>query len=256
MQPAAVDAASNPSFYLQPAEVALLVDTYRPEHIARFGGVALWDAARSEDTPVNGMPYANAIKDILTAGSSSNNPALSPAPPSTTAASISSTVAFSTRTAARSTMMTQTFAHTLHTSSTHISTLSAVSSPRACPATASSSTAPSSRASSSATSSSTAAATGPSPPLQHPTCPSTSVPCGVPGIIICVGVNQFGLCDINYCAIPQALAAGTACTDGQIGYPPGYPVAAALDQKDKRDVDHVSSPAVLQLKDRNILSGF
>jgi hypothetical protein len=42
------------------------------------------------------------------------------------------------------------------------------------------------------------------------------VPCPNPGAVVCVGSSQFGLCNINNCAVPQQLAEGTHCTDGEI----------------------------------------
>lgn len=48
------------------------------------------------------------------------------------------------------------------------------------------------------------------------TCDSGSVSCSTPGDIICIGASQFGLCNINYCAVPEALAAGTTCSSGVI----------------------------------------
>ncbi|KXT03419.1 hypothetical protein AC578_1578 [Pseudocercospora eumusae] len=43
------------------------------------------------------------------------------------------------------------------------------------------------------------------------TCTGGSVACDTPGSIICIGAGQFGLCDINNCAVPQALAGDTRC---------------------------------------------
>lgn len=48
------------------------------------------------------------------------------------------------------------------------------------------------------------------------TCESTSVSCTSPGNIVCIGTTQFGMCDINMCAIPQPVAAGTTCSSGVI----------------------------------------
>lgn len=47
-------------------------------------------------------------------------------------------------------------------------------------------------------------------------CGDSKVSCSIPGDVICIGTAQFGLCNIDYCAIPQALAAGTTCSDGSI----------------------------------------
>ena len=46
-------------------------------------------------------------------------------------------------------------------------------------------------------------------------CSNGAVPCSTPGQIVCMGA-QFGLCDITNCAVPQALASGTQCTDNKI----------------------------------------
>lgn len=45
---------------------------------------------------------------------------------------------------------------------------------------------------------------------------SDCTPCTSDGAVVCIGTSSFGLCDRG-CAVPQALAAGMACTDGTIG---------------------------------------
>lgn len=45
--------------------------------------------------------------------------------------------------------------------------------------------------------------------------PLACIPCSVEGAIECVGDDAFGLCD-HSCVIPQALAAGTFCSNGAI----------------------------------------
>lgn len=47
-------------------------------------------------------------------------------------------------------------------------------------------------------------------------CADGKVACSSPGQVICVGSDQFGICNIDYCAIPQPLAAGTECSNGVI----------------------------------------
>ncbi|QIX02274.1 hypothetical protein AMS68_007791 [Peltaster fructicola] len=54
------------------------------------------------------------------------------------------------------------------------------------------------------------------PSSGNSTCASGSVSCPQPGSIICVSSSQFGLCDINNCAIVQAVALGTTCSGGVI----------------------------------------
>ncbi|KAJ4373702.1 hypothetical protein N0V86_007845 [Didymella sp. IMI 355093] len=51
-----------------------------------------------------------------------------------------------------------------------------------------------------------------------PSTPSTEncTPCTNDGAVVCIGTSSFGLCNRG-CAVPQALAAGMACTDGTIG---------------------------------------
>ncbi|KAI9654780.1 MAG: hypothetical protein M1821_005774 [Bathelium mastoideum] len=46
-------------------------------------------------------------------------------------------------------------------------------------------------------------------------CPSGSQSCSTPGQVVCSG-SQFGLCNINNCAVLQDLAAGTQCTDNKV----------------------------------------
>jgi len=47
-------------------------------------------------------------------------------------------------------------------------------------------------------------------------CANGAVSCSTPGSVVCIGSSQFGLCDTNSCAVPQALAAGTQCSGGTI----------------------------------------
>ena len=47
-------------------------------------------------------------------------------------------------------------------------------------------------------------------------CSNGSQSCTVPGAVVCIGTTQFGLCDTNMCAVPQALADGTVCSGGVI----------------------------------------
>ncbi|KAF2179853.1 lytic polysaccharide monooxygenase [Zopfia rhizophila CBS 207.26] len=49
-----------------------------------------------------------------------------------------------------------------------------------------------------------------------PSTPSASgVPCTNDGAVVCIGNNQFGICDRGF-AVPQALAAGMSCSNGSI----------------------------------------
>ena len=56
---------------------------------------------------------------------------------------------------------------------------------------------------------------------------SACTSCDQPGSITCINATHFGICDINYCAIPQPVAAGTKCEDGVIVHQEA--------QKEKRD---------------------
>lgn len=47
-------------------------------------------------------------------------------------------------------------------------------------------------------------------------CPAGAQPCSNQGAVVCIGNNQFGLCDQTGCAVPQPLAAGTTCQNGAI----------------------------------------
>jgi hypothetical protein len=52
------------------------------------------------------------------------------------------------------------------------------------------------------------------------------IPCYPRGSIVCIGENHYGICDLG-CALPQSLAAGTICSEGQIlrrggGMPPHH----------------------------------
>jgi hypothetical protein len=47
-------------------------------------------------------------------------------------------------------------------------------------------------------------------------CSNGKVSCSNQGGVVCIGSAQFGICDIDGCAVPQALAAGTQCSGGTI----------------------------------------
>ncbi|KAI9784510.1 MAG: hypothetical protein M1816_000830 [Peltula sp. TS41687] len=55
----------NPTFYLNPTEVATVVNDFRTKHPRQFGGVMLWEARASDLNPVNGKSFAAACKAIL-----------------------------------------------------------------------------------------------------------------------------------------------------------------------------------------------
>lgn len=76
---------------------------------------------------------------------------------------------------------------------------------------------PSSYATPTATpSSSSSAAPAPTAGSGNGTCPAPQVSCPTPGALICIDSTHFGLCDIDNCAIPQSVAAGTTCSNGKI----------------------------------------
>ncbi|KAK5747229.1 hypothetical protein LTR17_000364 [Elasticomyces elasticus] len=47
-------------------------------------------------------------------------------------------------------------------------------------------------------------------------CSNGAVACTNQGAVVCIGSDQFGLCNINGCAVPQALADGTSCSGGVV----------------------------------------
>jgi hypothetical protein len=47
-------------------------------------------------------------------------------------------------------------------------------------------------------------------------CANGKVSCSSPGSVVCIGSSQFGICDVDNCAVPQALAAGTHCSGGVV----------------------------------------
>ncbi|KAF2815845.1 uncharacterized protein BDZ99DRAFT_124546 [Mytilinidion resinicola] len=49
-----------------------------------------------------------------------------------------------------------------------------------------------------------------------PAASGSGVPCSTNGAIVCIGSTQFGVCNWGFAA-PQDLAAGTTCSNGQIG---------------------------------------
>lgn len=48
------------------------------------------------------------------------------------------------------------------------------------------------------------------------TCSGGAVSCQTPGNVVCIGSSQFGLCDINNCAVPEDVASGTSCSGGVV----------------------------------------
>ncbi|KAK4985706.1 hypothetical protein LTR50_005798 [Elasticomyces elasticus] len=47
-------------------------------------------------------------------------------------------------------------------------------------------------------------------------CQAGAVSCTSPGSVVCVGTTQFGICNIDNCAVLQSLAAGTTCSRGAV----------------------------------------
>ena len=47
-------------------------------------------------------------------------------------------------------------------------------------------------------------------------CANGKVSCSNVGGVICIGSTKFGLCDVDNCAVPQAVAPGTTCSGGLI----------------------------------------
>lgn len=47
-------------------------------------------------------------------------------------------------------------------------------------------------------------------------CTSGAVQCNSPGNVVCIGDSQWGLCNIDNCAVPRDLAAGTSCSGGVV----------------------------------------
>ncbi|EGP85006.1 unnamed protein product [Zymoseptoria tritici ST99CH_3D7] len=47
-------------------------------------------------------------------------------------------------------------------------------------------------------------------------CSGGAVSCPNPGAVVCIGSSQWGLCDINNCAVPRELSAGTSCAAGVV----------------------------------------
>lgn len=47
-------------------------------------------------------------------------------------------------------------------------------------------------------------------------CAGKTIPCPVPGQIMCIDSSHFGICDVDFCAMPEAVAPGTQCANGMI----------------------------------------
>ncbi|CAK3937275.1 Hypothetical predicted protein [Lecanosticta acicola] len=98
-----------------------------------------------------------------------------------------------------------------YTSSAAATTSSAAPSPSSyAPASSSPSAAPSS------TENTSSSAAAPTATGSSGTCPDSQVSCPTPGDIICVDSTHFGICDVDNCAIPMDVAAGTTCANGKI----------------------------------------
>lgn len=63
----------------------------------------------------------------------------------------------------------------------------------------------------------TPAATSPALPIPSGVCTDGTISCPKPGQIICVDSAHFGICDLDFCAVPVAVAPGTVCKNGAIG---------------------------------------
>ncbi|KAJ0415859.1 glycoside hydrolase superfamily [Aspergillus carlsbadensis] len=61
----ASEGAANAGFYLTPQEVKPLVKKYMNKYPETFGGVMLWEATESERNQINGVSYADNIREIL-----------------------------------------------------------------------------------------------------------------------------------------------------------------------------------------------
>lgn len=55
------------------------------------------------------------------------------------------------------------------------------------------------------------AAPAPSQGSKSEYCADGTVPCPVPGELICIDNTHFGICDTDHCAVSQAVAPGTQC---------------------------------------------
>ncbi|SMY26981.1 unnamed protein product [Zymoseptoria tritici ST99CH_1A5] len=77
---------------------------------------------------------------------------------------------------------------------------------------------------------SSGSASGPSNSTSSGSCAGGAVSCPTPGVVVCIGSDQWGLCDINNCAVPRALSAGTSCAAG---------VVSKRDVAAKRHADHI-----------------
>lgn len=62
----------------------------------------------------------------------------------------------------------------------------------------------------------TAAATPETSFVSSGICPGKTVPCPTPGLVVCIDSARFGICDVNFCALPGAVAPGTVCSNGKI----------------------------------------
>lgn len=47
-------------------------------------------------------------------------------------------------------------------------------------------------------------------------CASSEVSCATPGALVCIDPTHFGICDVDHCAVPQAVAPGTTCQNEAI----------------------------------------
>lgn len=54
-------------------------------------------------------------------------------------------------------------------------------------------------------------------PDEFGNCQDTAVPCSSPGNLVCIGSEEWGMCNVNNCAFPMPLAPGTVCQGGTIG---------------------------------------
>ncbi|KAK4541086.1 hypothetical protein LTR36_008311 [Oleoguttula mirabilis] len=126
-------------------------------------------------------------------------------------------MASSQATASGSALVTITTMATVTGAASSAATSSYAAAPTSAAATASS---PSSNASSGSDSSSSSSSGTNN--ASSGSCANGSVSCSTPGAVLCIGSSQFGLCDIDNCAVPQALADGTSCSGGTISKRNGH----------------------------------
>ncbi|KAL2863509.1 class III chitinase ChiA1 [Aspergillus lucknowensis] len=115
----ASQSAALPGYYLTPQEVEPLVKKYMNKYPETFGGIMLWEATESKNNQIDGVSYADKIRDILF-DLDPNHPTPTPSPTPTPTPTLTTTASTFTSTTSTTTTPTPSETPSSSTSSTPV----------------------------------------------------------------------------------------------------------------------------------------